>query len=298
MRPPPDRSDEGFILVVVLVLLMALATLASIYSVYAGDAAVKSLVPEDRVRAEEAIRSGVEVAALELLRHEEAQRPSHGEAKALLGEIRVNVTYRTESARVDLNLAPREFLSGLFAELGLPTGAADSLAGHVMAWRSKPTPNLDDPEPTAYREAGLAYSPREAPFNSVLELGLVLGMPPALMTRAASYLTIYSGHPQVDVAEADPLIIAAMPGLRKEALSKILDARASGADAKALTGLMGAAAENAIDTPGSTYRAKIDVILRSRRIRADVVFMLVDDAPNPYEILYWKDDFDAASPAS
>ena len=40
------RSDEGFILVVVLVLLMALATLASIYSVYASNAAAESLAPE------------------------------------------------------------------------------------------------------------------------------------------------------------------------------------------------------------------------------------------------------------
>ena len=47
------------------------------------------------------------------------------------------VEFRSESARVDLNTAPKELLSGLFASIGVRREMADDLADRIVAWRHR-----------------------------------------------------------------------------------------------------------------------------------------------------------------
>jgi general secretion pathway protein K len=244
------------------------------------------------VRGEAAIRSGLELATLHLLTRSEMERPSHGEVEAVLGPTRVHVAYRAETARVDLNVAPKELIAGLFSHLGWPDAASKGFADRILGWRTLVQPNAPNPEPAAYRAAGLGYLPRQGAFNSILELGLVLGLPPDLPARAQPYVTIYSGRAEVNVAEADPVVVASLPGLAGGPLAAVLAARATGASGKDLLDLMGSARERATTDAGQAFRAEIEVWLRNRRFRAEVVFTLNSDALNPYEILYWKDDFD------
>ncbi len=297
MTPARSRSDEGFILVVVLVLLMALATLASIYSVYAGNSAAESLVPEDRLRAEVAARSAVELAVMQLLGPPAAQRAGHGDFAARIGAASIAVSYRTEAARVDLNAAAKELISGLFQSLGSKKDAADGFADRILGWRTKVEPGKPNPEPAAYRTAGLNYAPRQAPFDSVFELYLVTGLPRDLVDRVLPYVTIYNGHAGIDIAEASPQVIAAIPGLAPDVVAAVLAARAKGADPKALMQLLGAASNGATTDAGQAYRADVLVELRNRRVRAEIVFSLEDDASSPYDILYWRDDFDGPLPS-
>lgn len=269
------RADDGFILVVVLVLLMALATLASIYSVYAGNSAAESRTPEDRLRGEAAARSGLELAALQLLARSEGQRPSHGDFVARVGAVDIEVAYRTEAARVDLNAAPKELISGLFQSLGASESAADAYAQSLVARRT----------PTG-------SAPRATPLQSVFELYVTPGLPREVVAGVLPYVTVYSGRAQVDVAEADARVLAAIPGLAPDALAAVIAAREKGVTADALIRLLGAAAKQATAEPGRAYRVDVVVGLRNRRMRAQIVLSLNDDAANPYEILYWRDDFD------
>jgi len=39
-------------------------------------------------------------------------------------------------------------------------------------------------------------------------------------------------------------------------------------------------------------RAEIVASVGARRIRAEVVLKITDSGASPYEILYWRDDFD------
>jgi len=294
LQPSPQGSAErGFVLVATLWLLAALATLAAIYSTYTLNAATASHVPDQRLQAEEAIRSGVELAAYQALAVPETARPSHGAFSAELGATRIVVAYQSEAARIDLNAAPVDLIGGLFASLGAAPDAAGEYAKRVEAWRKKGEPNVQNAEAELYRTAGLTYPPRQGPFDSTLELPLVLGLPPALIERALPLVTVYSNSAQIDVLEASPQVLAALPGVTPDVLLKLLDQRARDpGNAKPLLDLLGPARARASDKAGDAYRASVTVEVGGRRINGQVVFQLAKGGDEPFEIAEWRDDFD------
>lgn len=298
---PSSRSPSasgGFILIAVLWILAALATLAAIYSVYAINTAAASHVADDRAQSEASVRAGVELAAMQLLAAPERQRPSRGAFAVRLGRTKIAVRFRTERARIDLNLAPKEMLVRLFAAVGVDESAASDYADHIVGWRTAPTRDADSKEAAAYKTAGLAYPPRQAPFNDPLELGLVRGLPAEVVTRILPDLTVFNGTAQIDVVEAGPEALAALPGATPEILHKLLSARAADPqDGQGMMKLLGVAASGASTEAGNTFRAEVEVDLgRGSRVRADVVFELRDGDATPYDLLAWRDDFDGALP--
>jgi general secretion pathway protein K len=287
-------ADSGFILVAVLWIVGALAVLASIYSTYAANAAAASHVADERLQAEASIRAGVELAAFQLLAVPEAARPTRGALQARVGRTKVYVRYRSEGGRIDLNAAPRELLGGLFSALGAGEAAAASYADRIMGWRKKVGSNADNPEASLYRAAGLPYPPRQGPFNNTLELNLVLGLPPQIVERALPYVTVCNGKAQIDVLNAAPESLAALPGMTPGILHKVLEARASNPDdGGTLMELLGPARGRATIDQRKTLRATIGADLaRGRRVQAEVVFTLTDGPDEPYDIVSWRDDFD------
>jgi general secretion pathway protein K len=302
--PPPSAAPRsangGFVLVAVLWMVAALATLASIYSVYATNAAAGLHVSDDRLQAELSIRAGVELAACQVLGFPEPARPTHGRFAVTVGRSRVAVEYRAETARIDLNAAPKDLLVGLFRAVGARDSAAQAYAERVIGWRTRVEPNADNPEQRAYASAGLAYRPRQAPFEDTLELALVLGLPQPLVERALRLVTVFSGRARVDVVSADPMTLAALPGMTPDVLHAVLTARAKTPDdARALLSLLGPARAGATTDPSKALRATIRVDLDDgRRIAAEVVFQLRDGGDEPFDILYWRDDIDGPWEAS
>jgi general secretion pathway protein K len=287
-------AARGFILIAVLWIIAALATLASIYSIYAIRTAAASHVADDRLQAEASIRAGVELAAFQLLAAPEQTRPTHGALEARIGRTKIAVRYRSERARIDLNAAPKELLAGLFVAVGIGDSEAESYADHIVGWRVAPDPNADNAEASAYKTAGLPYPPRQAPFNDPLELSLVIGLPPEIVERILPDVTVFSGAAQIDVIDADPEVLAALPNMTPDILQKVLAARAANPeDSQGLTKLLGPAGGGAGVEPGKTFRVGVLVDLgRGRRVDAEVVFALNDGDEEPYDVLYWRDDFD------
>lgn len=292
--PRSAPADDGFILVAVLWIVAALATLASIYSIYASNAAAASHVGDDRLQAEASIRAGVELAAFQVLAAPVSARPTHGEFEARVGRTRIFVRYSTEGARIDLNAAPRELLVGLFNAVGADDAKAASYADHIIGWRKKVDANADNPEASAYKAAGLAYLPRQAPFDNTLELSLVLGLPPPIVERILPYVTVFNGKAQVNIVSAAPEILAALPEMTPDMLHTLLHARASDPDdGEKLMELAGPARNRVTTGASKALRAVIQVDLaRGRRIEAEVVFLPADSGDEPYDILSWRDDFD------
>jgi general secretion pathway protein K len=292
-RPLIERADSGFILVAVLWLLTALATLVSIGSVYAIETAVASRVPDDRLQTEAALRAGVELTAYRVLVAPKSQRPTHGAFETKVGQARISVRFRSEAARIDLNAASKEVLTGLFVALGADKTIAEGYADRVIGWRQKANSNSDDAEAAAYKQAGLTYPPREGPFGDALELSLVMGLPPRIVDRMLPLVTVYTGTTQIDVANADPDVLAALPDITPEIIKDVLQARANGAAGQDLIARLGPAGQAATIEPNDVVRASILIEARSRRrIHAEAVLRLTDDKPSPFEILYWRDDFD------
>ena len=97
-------------------ILGALATLATVYSIYVINTASALAIIDDRLKAEALVSAGVELTAYQLTATPDV--PPSGSFRFRLGEANVAVEFRTEFARIDLNVAPKEVFSGLFAALG------------------------------------------------------------------------------------------------------------------------------------------------------------------------------------
>ena len=299
MRQPREQNDSGFVLVAVLWILAALATLASIYSAYAVNTAAGSHLPDDRLQAEASIRAGIEMAAFRQLAVPEPVRPSQGGFNLRVGRTSVAVRFRTEGARIDLNAAPEDLLAGLFAALGVDPKSAKVYADRVIGWRTKAVPNAESNEAKLYAQWRVPYPPRQAPFQDTLELSLLPGLPAPLIERIRPFVTVFSGRPTVDVSSADPTVLSALPGMTPAILTALLKARASApGDRQDLLSLLGPARSAAAVDRSKAIRAAIAVALdNGRQVRADVVFRLTEVGEDPYQLLYWRDDFDGPTPS-
>jgi len=285
---PRRGPSEGFIIVAVLWILAALATLAAIYALYVRDTAAAFPIRDDRLKAQALAEAGVELAAYQITANPQS-RPSQGALKFQLGGAAVAVEFFSENARIDLNAAPKELLAGLFASLGADSAQAEQIAERIVAWRTPLKRGTTDAEAALYGAAGKSYAPRRGPFQHVGELALVLGLPPVLVDRALPYLTVYSGQAQINVLNAAPEVLAALPGLTPERLHDLLASREE-IPLDVLRARLGSAARYVTVQPSIANRVNVDIAFRSNhRLRYEIVIVLLNGDHEPYRVLSWHD---------
>src|SRR5947209_12504510 len=278
-------KQHGFIIVAVLWMIAALALLAAIYTRFALTTAVASSVHEDRLRAQGLMTAAVELTAYQLtaalpqdkaaapvggtpadaaqrLQSAAPQMPARGAFSFRLGRAGVTVDYQSEASRIDLNLASKEILAGLFRTLGAELEDANYYADRIVGWRKKGEVAGENQEATAYRVAGIAYAPRQGPFQSAAELWLVLGIPPILKERALPFVPGYSGQSEVDAESAAPEVVASLPNMTPERMSDVLQQRSSPVPfGQGQPGQPGATQKPAANTASHAYRLNIRMAL-------------------------------------
>ena len=283
------RGDEGFIVVAVLWILAALATLASVYAIYVANTVSAARVHDDRIQAQALVSAAVELTAYRLTAADRETRPTRGAFRFGMEGANVAVDFRSEAARIDLNDAPKELLAGLFAALGARAADAGYFADRIIAWRQ-----AVGNEASTYRTAGLSYAPRGAPFAHVGELWLVLGIPPQFVERALPYVTVFSGQPSINVLDAAPLALAALPGMTPELLNAVLTQRGAGRqNGEYVLGMLGPAQGNATLDGSKATRVRVRVAFQNgRMVDASVVILILEDADEPFRVLSWRNDAD------
>lgn len=297
-------------LVAVIWLLALLGGLVTAMSIFATNALSVIAVSGDGPRADAAIEAGLTQAVARLLSAKEPE-PDHG--TVVVGDATVAFSSVAESARIDVNVASAALLAGLFARLGASSDAATGYAGLIVALRGEPPvpketdgkahpAGYDANEETPASIAALAQAgrpkPGEAdphrPITDPLQLGSLPGLPPALMARAAPYLTTYSGIAEVDPRWAAPVIIEALPGMTRERVRTVLDLRARpGADPARLDDALGAA--KALTTTKSVLSTRITVhavLADGFTATAEIVIISYPDDRTPYRVLSWDDEAD------
>lgn len=289
-----SRDSRGFIVVAVLWILAALAALVVIYLTYVTNTAIVVAGNTDHVQTDALLTAGVELAAYQLTSQGET-RPSSGTFNARVGQARVAVTFRSEAARVDLNAASRALLSGLMIGLGAGEADAAGYVDRIVAWRSPGSGGDDDPENALYRALGSSYLPRHAPFPHVDELWLVRGIPPGLVERMLPFVTVFSNLPTVNLQDAAPQALAALPGMTPDVLQQVLRSRNDpNLGPRGLLGFPGAS--SATLEAAKAYRLNVTVELAShRRGAAEVVILLLDGTDEPYRVLSWRPDLDGSA---
>ena len=297
---PPDTvrkqaAQRGFIVIAVLWILAALAGLVLIYLTYVTNTAIVIAGSTDRIQVEQMVTAGLELTALQLSGYSEGARPSSGTFNARVGPGRVFVTFRSEAARVDLNVASRGLLAGLMAGLGVSADNAAAYADRILAWRAPTELGDSDPETVFYKTSGAPYAPRHAPFPASEELWLVRGIPSAVIERMMPFVTVFSNVAQVNVRDAAPQVLAALPNMTPEALQAVLSQRNDPAlDPRALVGMTGG--EGATLASSRAYRVSVDAELGDGRRRgSEVVILLLESGDEPYRVLSWRNNSDGST---
>jgi len=210
-----NKREQGFALILVIWALVLLSSLAGGFA-YAVRHEIRVAGDMAAIARAEAIATAVlNTAVLALSNTDPEQRwqidtqthpvPWPGASG--------RVTVRSESGRIDINKAPRELLAGLFSQL-YADADPDALADAVIDWRDNDNrPGPAGAEYNAYIQAGYRYGPTNSPFNSVNELSQVIGFDGDMLETARDYLTVYSRQPRINIASADLVVLAAVPGI-------------------------------------------------------------------------------------
>jgi general secretion pathway protein K len=308
---PRQTTSDGFILVAVLWIIAALATMASIFSIYLANTAVFLSLNDGAIQSEALVFASLELTAYQVSVPKPAGPPANADPNVLppptrgefsfrLGRANVAVNFISEAARIDLNAVQPQLLVNFFTVLGAQRQQAEEYAERIDGWITKPRPKstfvtADDSEEALYRAAGRSYSPRGGPFAHIDELSLVLDLPPALIERAKPFLTVYSGKSQIDVLDAAPEVIAAIPGVTPNLLNNLDEARRAGADPQTLSRLLGTLPLQGVVSieGGDTYRVQVRIRYDNGRQEASEVVILTGLTDKPYRVLWWRDGFDA-----
>jgi general secretion pathway protein K len=289
-------SEHGFVLVAVLWILAALSALAMIFSVYLSNTAQALSANDVRLQAEALVSGSLELTAYQLSLAGEKARPMLGSFHFRLDNADIDVSFVSETARIDLNAAPKDLLANLFAGLGAGPEDATQYAERIVGWRTPPKADAAEDEVSLYRAAGLAYSPRQAPFAHVNELALVLGLPQALVDRALSFVTVFSGQPKINVLVAAPEVIAALPGMTPSGLKEFLKERpALPNDMAAIATALGPAQANAAIDKSDFFRILTTVKFANGRRTASEVVIGIGGEEDPYRVLSWQDEMEAVT---
>jgi general secretion pathway protein K len=294
--PASATSEHGFVLVAVLWIVAALSALAIIFSVYLSNSAQALAVNDTALQAEALVSASVELTAYQLSLSGENTRPFQGSFHYRLDNADIVVSFVSEAARIDLNLAPKELLANLLSGLGADPEKAAQYADRIIGWRTPPKGDPAEDEVSLYRAAGLAYPPRQAPFAHVNELALVLGLPPALVDRALPFVTVFSGLPKVNALVAPPEVIAALPGMTPSSLKQFVrDRPALPRDAAAIATALGPAQANATIEKSDFFRILTSMKFDNGRQTSSEVVIKLGGEEDPYRVLSWQDDVGATT---
>jgi general secretion pathway protein K len=286
-------APDGFITIAVLWILGALSLFVSIYAVYVINSATAFAVYDDHLRAEALVSAALELTAYQQQQAPAQSRPTHGRFSFHLGQANVAVEFRSEAARIDLNAAEKPLLAGLFRVLGARSDDAEIYGDRVLGWRTAASKDQNS-EASAYQMARLGYHPRGAKFPHASELALVRDLPAALVERALPFVTVYSGRPQVNVLDAAPEVIAAMPGMNDSRLNTFLAQRqASPENTDALLPLLKDAQQYATTKGSKALRVRVSIAFDDgHRENSEVVILVFDEGDQPFAVLSWRADLD------
>jgi general secretion pathway protein K len=211
-----SRPDRGLVLVSVLWLL-ALLTLVTLVLLTAVRLDVRATGQLGRHAEAEALADGLmRLVALRL--GDRDRRPLDAAGLARDGtpmfcrheDAVVAIAVTDVGGLVDLNAASANLLEWLLRGLGVAPDKAAALAAAILDFRDEDdVPGVNGAESAAYRAAGLAHGPKNAPFETVTELDQVLGMDLALLDHLRAVATVHSRQPGIDARVAPREVLSA-----------------------------------------------------------------------------------------
>ena len=282
----PDLGDlrAGSILVVVLMLTGLIAALASAAAETQRASYAAGLAYADGLRAEAAMRSAIE----RTVAHGGSRTQQLRGGIVQLEQATVTLAIRDEASRIDLNMAPRELLAGLFRALGSDENASDGLAGRLVAWRQRASRDSEEEAPKRVVGEGVLFPTN--PFLHPAQIAQVPGIDRAVAAAVVPYLTVASSRPTINPMLAELPVLLAVPGMTDDlARSFMAERNGSPAGFDKLVREIKKGTEYLSLTSGaaSRFQGRVRIGNRTERVFEVVVAVIAEDNV-PYRILAWE----------
>jgi general secretion pathway protein K len=211
--------EEGVALICVLWTLVLLSIVAAVLSLETRASARIARNMADDAAARAAADAGIQRAMLDLAT---APGVDNKAFRAVydwrFANSTVHISVQDESSKIDLNQGPVVVLTALFESVGIESAHAQSLSDAIADFRDADNlPRLRGAEEANYRSAGLAWAPKNAPFQGIEELQQVLGITAEIYRRVAPELTIYSILDYSATARSSPATGDRLKGILRRA---------------------------------------------------------------------------------
>ena len=204
------RREAGFALLIVLWSVVLITLIVTQVTVAGRTEAVLAGNLRRAASLRAVTEGAVHVAVFHLLDPATPWAADGSEHNVVSADTAVAVRITDEAGKINPNLASAAVLSGLIRAVGEGADNADQVAAAIVEWRyPSAEPAGTGEKAQRYRAAGRDYAPPNAAFQTVAELGLVLGMTPELLSRLAPHITLETDT-DTDGRLADPEVRRAL----------------------------------------------------------------------------------------
>ncbi len=214
------KREQGVALIIVLWVVTLLTVIASsfLYAMRTDTRVVSNVMA--RAKAEAAAEAAIHRAVYDLYKPPTVTDRWIADGVPHVwpyGEAQVTVSMLDESGKIDINVVSDQLLRGLLTSQGVVEEEVGALIDAMGDWRDPDSlKRLRGAEEAEYTAAGRKYKPANAPFQTIEELKLVLGMTPALYQRLEPLITTFSRQPGVNPQIASREVLRAIPGATEE----------------------------------------------------------------------------------
>jgi len=279
---PDNRSSErGAVLVSTLLILTLLVfVMASIAWLIVNRSSVIAM-EQDQVAVENLTMSGLETGVYRVMSLP-IDRAVEGHDRVVLSQGQVDIVWRGENARMDLNTAPKHWIEALIKAVGSPSDDADAITRDIVERRKEPTS----------KKLPSTNTERQGPFAHPAELLSVNGMSPALYHRLAPFITLYSSWPSMDPRIASETLLSHLPEMTPVRLQTLQSIHRKSKEA-ANTVLEGLGVERSMLAAERSLTTRFTVRVRLNnglQRTSEIVAAIFPNDTEPYRILYWSSD--------
>lgn len=293
--------QRGIALVVVLWVMLLLTVIASGYSISIRIETELARHAMETARARHIAEAGIAIALTELFKErDDATKKWRADGTVYVSEfdgIELRIAIEDEAGKIDLNGALPELLKGLVQTITLDEMTThDKLADAILDWRDiDEFPRPNGAEDGDYKAAGLPYGAKDAHFENLEELLLVLGMDRTVYDQLSGAVTIFTSSQGINPAVANRQVLLALPGVDAEQVDAYIKKREQNiSDGLPLPQLPVTDKRYLTSGKSLVFTVHVEARMASGVVeRVAAVLMLASstqgDERRPFEIILWQE---------
>ncbi|WP_319781379.1 type II secretion system protein GspK [Oceanisphaera sp. IT1-181] len=226
----PSDLQRGIALLSVLWVLMLLTVIASSLALTSRSLGQQTRNITNAQQARLAAEAGIQLALfnLSMAPEQRAWLADGSPYHFLLDDTQIWVATFNDSGRIDVNGADQALLARLFRAAEVEDDLAAELVDAILDWRDNDDlTRLNGAEYDDYIGAGREQGPANAPFTTVAELQLVLGMTAEIYRRIRHALTTHNPENDINPQFAPRLVLLSLPNVDETRVSQFIEDRRS-----------------------------------------------------------------------